>query len=130
MSLLGHTTEYGDMSLKAKQNFMTYQLFFSVIAENYPDLHECILFQLTIEAYLGSDFMGDVAVDDIVVASGGCAVYPAEAARGVNYVPPSIHTQTEVPPTTPSPGPFDCTFEEDLCSWSSTIGEVRTGLHA
>ncbi|KAG0730111.1 MAM and LDL-receptor class A domain-containing protein 1 [Chionoecetes opilio] len=87
-------------------------------------------FRLHIEAYLGSDFMGDVAVDDIVVASGGCAIIPEEAGEGVTYVSPAPHTRTEVQPFTAAPGPdvHDCTFEQDLCSWSSSMSEVRTGL--
>lgn len=71
--------------------------------------------------------MGDIAVDDIVVASGGCTIRPKEAARTVTYISSAIHSYTELPPTTPSPpGPHDCFFETDLCSWTSTVGEVRT----
>lgn len=75
--------------------------------------------------------MGDVAIDDILVTAGGCAVSPAEAAREVNYVPPSIQSATVAPLASTSSlplGPHDCTFEQDLCSWSSTIDDVRTGI--
>lgn len=84
--------------------------------------------QIVIEAYIGTGFMGDVAVDDIIVASGGCAVHPVDAARKETPNSHTINTHTELLSTTLSPGPYDCLFETDLCSWSSNIGEVRTCL--
>lgn len=87
------------------------------------------MLQLKLEAYLGSGFMGDVAVDDVVVASGGCAVHPKEAARNATYIAPASRTYTELPPTTPALGPYDCFFEVDLCSWSSSVDEVRICPH-
>lgn len=85
--------------------------------------------QLKLEAYLGSGFMGDVAVDDVVVASGGCAVHPKEAERNTINVAPVSGMYTAPTPTTPALGPYDCYFEVDLCSWSSSVGEVRTRPH-
>lgn len=90
----------------------------------------CILLQITIETYLGHGFMGDVAVDDIFVASGGCAIRPSDAGRKVTYISPSTYTHTELPPTTPSPSPYDCFFDTDLCSWSSNTDEVRAYFNA
>lgn len=72
--------------------------------------------------------MGDIAVDDIVIAAGGCAVQPAHAGERVTYVSPTIHAYTEPPRFIPSEGPYDCYFEVDLCSWSSSIDEVRIYL--
>ena len=72
--------------------------------------------------------MGDIAVDDIVVSSGGCAVYPSEAARGVNYLPPDIHSLMEMASSVSAPGLYDCTFQQDLCSWSSTAEDVCNNM--
>lgn len=70
--------------------------------------------------------MGDVALDDIVVASGGCAIQPAEASAGVNYTTPEKPTLQ--PPTSSTSGPsgrYDCDFEGDLCLWSCDDSPVR-----
>ncbi|XP_037797166.1 MAM and LDL-receptor class A domain-containing protein 2-like [Penaeus monodon] len=79
--------------------------------------------QLVFEAVLGSGFMGDVAIDDVLVASGGCALQPAEATSGVNYTTPVLPTL--VPPSTVSPDlMYDCSFDEnDLCAWTSDDSE-------
>ncbi|XP_071520575.1 LOW QUALITY PROTEIN: MAM and LDL-receptor class A domain-containing protein 1-like [Panulirus ornatus] len=76
--------------------------------------------QVVIEAVLGSGFLGDVAVDDVVVASGGCAIHPPEANDGVNYTTPV--RPTPEPTTTGPPGIYDCSFDEDLCLWTSDSG--------
>nr|XP_027236461.1 MAM and LDL-receptor class A domain-containing protein 1-like [Penaeus vannamei] len=79
--------------------------------------------QLVFEAVLGSGFMGDVAIDDVLVASGGCALQPAEAKSGVNYTTPVLPTLE--PPATSSPDMmYDCSFDEnDLCAWTSDASE-------
>lgn len=80
------------------------------------------------EAVLGSGVYGDVAVDDVVVAAGGCVIRPPEAADGVNYTTPVTPSPAE-PTTTGPPGIYDCTFDEDLCRWTSDSGSVRTSSH-
>ncbi|KAK7069140.1 hypothetical protein SK128_025179 [Halocaridina rubra] len=77
--------------------------------------------QLIIEAVLGEGFMGDIAVDDVLVAAGGCAIQPSEARGGVNYTMPSLPT-TE-PGTTSPPSIYNCDFSVDLCVWTSISGD-------
>lgn len=89
-----------------------------------PPIPPLLSVQLVFEVVLGSGFMGDVAIDDVLVASGGCALQPAEASNGVNYTTPVLPTLE--PPSTDAPAlPYDCSFDEnDLCDWTSSAGEV------
>lgn len=82
------------------------------------------------ETVLGSGFMGDVAVDDIVVASGGCRIQPVEAAGGANYTSPVTPTLQPQGTTTPRvPGIYDCDFEGDFCQWTCDDSSVRKITH-
>lgn len=83
------------------------------------------------EAVLGSGFMGDVAVDDIVVAAGGCGIQPVEAASGANYTTPAVPT-LQPPDTTTSgfPGIYDCDFEGDWCLWTCNDMPVRRNMRS
>ncbi|XP_042228845.1 MAM and LDL-receptor class A domain-containing protein 1-like [Homarus americanus] len=78
--------------------------------------------QVIMESVMGTGFMGDVAVDDIVVAADGCIIQPSEANNGVNYTTPVIPTSE--PATSVPPGLYDCYFDEDLCIWKSEAGSV------
>lgn len=76
-----------------------------------------------IMATLGDGFMGDIAVDDVVMAAGGCVLRPPAASDGVDYVP--LPPPTLPPAPTDSPSIYDCTFDEDLCVWFSDSSSVR-----
>ena len=72
---------------------------------------------------LGDGFIGDVAIDDIILSAGSCAVIPEDAKTNANYTKP-----TKEPPavSTTRPGLNNCEFEDDLCSWSSIKDEVQS----
>ncbi|KAK8747587.1 hypothetical protein OTU49_016476, partial [Cherax quadricarinatus] len=69
---------------------------------------------------MGSGFMGDIAVDDIIVAAGSCVLRPSEASNGINYTTPL--TPTPQPPTSQPSSIYDCSFDQDLCIWTSDYG--------
>lgn len=75
-------------------------------------------------ATLGSGFMGDVAVDDVVVGAGGCRLRPLAASEGLGYEP--ISPPTLPPAPTDPPSIYDCAFDEDLCIWFSDSSSVST----
>ncbi|GFN85246.1 MAM and LDL-receptor class a domain-containing protein 1-like [Plakobranchus ocellatus] len=75
-------------------------------------------FFIFIEGVRGSDYHGDIAVDDVGYHNTLCAAFPASA--GVNYS--TIAPVTATPPPT---GSIACHFDRDFCNWKQeTSGDV------
>ncbi|XP_055957693.1 MAM and LDL-receptor class A domain-containing protein 2 [Patella vulgata] len=69
-------------------------------------------YQIVFEGVRGATYTGDIAIDDIIFTQSSCGLLPATA------IPP---TQTTMVLTSPAPtapaGPFNCTFDQNLCGW-------------
>ncbi|XP_050739083.1 MAM and LDL-receptor class A domain-containing protein 1-like, partial [Eriocheir sinensis] len=61
-------------------------------------------FKVVFEGTVGKPRLGDIALDDITIVSGPCAILPAAASL-------------------PSSG--DCTFEDDTCGWTNPDSRQR-----
>ena len=72
--------------------------------------------------HLGTSFQGDAAIDDLRIFENPCVLTPSDADP--TLLPPS--TTTTLAPTTPiSLGPYDCTFETDICNGWDNMANNR-----
>ncbi|GFR70361.1 MAM and LDL-receptor class A domain-containing protein 1 [Elysia marginata] len=67
-------------------------------------------FFMNIEGIRGSDYHGDIALDDVGYHNTLCAAFPASAAQNYTSLAPAA-------PTQPSTGAFNCGFDRDFCNW-------------
>ncbi|CAH3118157.1 unnamed protein product [Pocillopora meandrina] len=71
-------------------------------------------YQVVFEAIRGSDYRGDIAIDDIAFTVGACTVLPHNAKPTPPPTPPATTGPTTIPPK----GKFDCDFEGGFCLWT------------
>ncbi|KAK7473655.1 hypothetical protein BaRGS_00035133, partial [Batillaria attramentaria] len=77
-------------------------------------------YTIVFEGVRGTSYSGDIAIDDISFTENDCGVNPQTAA------PPSTIAPGPTQPTpssTPNTGPFNCTFESDMCGWKQDHGD-------
>ncbi|XP_071218260.1 zonadhesin-like [Salvelinus alpinus] len=74
-------------------------------------------FQIIIEGIRGSDDQSDVAFDDVSIHYGSCSGSSTGVVGGPS-VPPPVEEGSFVPHPVCN---FDCTFEEDLCSFTQLM---------
>nr|XP_046178232.1 IgGFc-binding protein-like isoform X5 [Oncorhynchus gorbuscha] len=75
-------------------------------------------FQIIMEGIRGSDPQSDVAFDDISIHYGSCSAGSSTGVVGGPSVPPTVKEGSFVPHPVCN---FDCTFDEDLCSFTQLM---------
>ncbi|XP_041697305.1 IgGFc-binding protein [Coregonus clupeaformis] len=77
-------------------------------------------FQIIMEGIRGSDLQSDVAFDDVSIQYGSCSGSSTGGIGGPS-VPPRVEEGAFVPHPVCN---FDCTFEQDLCSFTQLMTDV------
>ncbi|XP_041467512.1 MAM and LDL-receptor class A domain-containing protein 1-like [Lytechinus variegatus] len=109
--MYGNTT--GDLNVYSTTATTSPKLLFSqsgnkgdVWLQAKVDVDSTEKFWVTFEAVVGSDYLSDIALDDMFLHPSICAI---------TIAPPSLF-----PPTYP-PDTHDCDFESDLCTWNQDV---------
>lgn len=72
---------------------------------------------IVFEGIRGNSYRGDIAIDDILITDGDCAILPANANPKPTATTPVVTTPFTLPPTIP-PSLYNCDFERDLCNYT------------
>ena len=75
-------------------------------------------FWIIFEGIRGTGYRGDIAIDDILITSGDCTTFPANAdPNPVTTSVPTATTQFTLPPTI-APSLYNCDFESGFCNYT------------
>lgn len=75
-------------------------------------------FWIVFEGIRGNGYQGDIAIDDVLITNGGCAILPAKAnPNQPTATTPAVTTPFTLPPTVP-PSLYNCDFEKGLCNYT------------
>ena len=72
---------------------------------------------IVFEGIRGNGYRGDIAIDDILIKDGNCAILPALANPNPTSITPVVTTPFTLPPPIP-PSLYNCDFEKGLCNYT------------
>ena len=75
-------------------------------------------FWVVFEAIRGNGYRGDIAIDDILITNGDCAIFPSKAnPNKPTATTPVATTKFTLPPTVPT-SIYNCDFESGFCNYT------------
>ncbi|XP_025084912.1 MAM and LDL-receptor class A domain-containing protein 1-like [Pomacea canaliculata] len=81
-------------------------------------------YQLRIKGTVGSNYLGDIAIDDINFKPSTCTINPLNAnpaTQTTTTFSPAASTTSAI---TSAPTIYDCNFERDYCKWQQAVDDI------
>ena len=78
-------------------------------------------FWIVFEGVRGKGYKGDIAIDDVLLTNGDCAISPSKAdPNKPTATTPVLTTKFTLPPTL-HPSRYNCDFEQGFCSYTQEL---------